>query len=642
MLRRNFVLSLAAGFTPALEGKEGARPRLFLDAAGFARLRPAIKTTHAPLWAYVKQQADAIAATPPPSYAEQFAKRGEKDSEQLWQRDVGNKLPYVAMAYRLTDDPVYLRAAKDWALASCGYPHWGLGTQDGAALSAGHQLVGLAVVYDWLHHAMDATSRETIRRTLIKRCGDAWRGIPVRNKPLLQNHLWVPATGLAAAALALSGDPDAERDFPKWIDYVHGKYSGTEAALGSDGASHEGIGYWSYGVEYMLKYWHLAADLLGRQPSSPWWRNTAAYYLYLSLPRNAWTADNNVVDIADSPRTAWYGPDYLLRRLAHLYHDAQAQWLATELNRTGHWAPSAAWLNLVWYDPSVPATPPTKLPSLRHFTDMDIVSARSGWSGDESMVVLKCGPPAGHESAPKFDLNPGIGHVHPDANHFVVIGAGEWLVKDDGYQTKMTSHHNTLLIDGQGQLGEGGDWLNPKDWYPLPKSLPRILRAVSTPDIDEIIGDATAAYPERLGLKRFLRRLYFLKPDVLLVVDEVTLDAPRKLELSIHPEHAATKDEDGAWTCRGKHSVLRVDPLSPEGVAFAAEETPIRGMHGRNPRMFALRMTAETAKWRNAVALSWCAAGRLPAKVTLERGGELWVLRSGSRKVYVNFDLRVS
>ena len=35
------------------------------------------------------------------------------------------------------------------------------------------------------------------------------------------------------------------------------------AALGPDGASHEGVGYWEYGVEYLLKFMHLARQLLG-------------------------------------------------------------------------------------------------------------------------------------------------------------------------------------------------------------------------------------------------------------------------------------------------------------------------------------------------------------------------------------------
>lgn len=50
----------------------------------------------------------------------------------------------------------------------------------------------------------------------------------------------------------------------------------------------------------------------------------------------------------------------------------------------------------MWYDPSVPRDSPTNLPTTKHFEDMGIVVARSDWSGNESMVVFKCGPPLGH------------------------------------------------------------------------------------------------------------------------------------------------------------------------------------------------------------------------------------------------------
>jgi hypothetical protein len=642
---------LAAQGPSALESKRGVHPRLFLDAAGFSRLKSAIRGTHAALWELVRQEADRIAAGQPPRYEDHYR---EGDSEQLWQRGVGSKMPYLAMAHALTGEPVYLKAAKEWALASCGYPHWGLGIQDGCALSGGHQLVGLAVLYDWLYRDLDPPSRDTIRRTLLKRCRDCFVGIPRRRKPLLQNHLWVPAAGLVAAGLAVFDEAEAAAEFPHWMDLVIGKFRGTEAALGCDGASHEGVGYWSYGVEYMLKYWHLASELLGENLSSPWWRNTAAYRLYLGLPRNSWTRQDNIVDLADCPRSGWYGPDYLLRRLAHLYRDGHAQWLAQELNAAGINSTEALWLNLVWYDPSVPARPPADLPTLRHFADMEIVSGRSGWSGDESLVVFKCGPPAGHEAKPRFEDNPGIGHVHPDASHFILFGAGEWLIRDDGYLAKMTDQHNTLLIEGRGQLGEGGHWLEPKDWYPGPKSEPRILKAACTPEVDEIIGDATAAYPEPLGLRQFTRRLYFLKPDVLIVVDEIELREPRGLELRFHPEYPAAKQEDGSFLCRGRKAVLRVEPLTIEEVQVTAEETPAKGMSEKPLSLFAIRLTARKARWRNAVAFSWAPLEKPPARLTLERhgpgspvsrsahdsGNALWIFRAGARKVFLNWDLR--
>lgn len=657
MIRRTFLASLAAGCTAGmaapwpdvLASKRGLHPRLFLDAQGVSNLRAAVRTTHASLWSAVEQEARRISAERPPRYEDRFR---PGDDEQLWQRDVGSKMPYLAMAHLVTRDPVYLRAARDWALAACGYPHWGLGVQDGAALSGGHELVGMAVVYDWLHGDLDPEAKQTILRTLVKRCNDAYVGIPRRRKPLLQNHLWVPATGLAAAALAIFDEPEAAGQYERWLDLVIGKYRGTEEALGSDGASHEGIGYWTYGIEYMLKYWHLAADLLGEQMTSPWWRNTAAYRLYLGLPRNAWSRGNSIVDIADCPRGEWYGPDYLLRRLAQLYKDGHAQWLASELHTAGISTHQAQWLNLVWYDPTVPATPPADLPTLRHFRDMDIVSARSGWRGDESLLVVKCGPPAGHDAKPRFEANPGIGHVHPDANHFVLFAGGEWLIRDDGYLAKMTDQHNTLLVAGRGQLGEGEHWLRPEDWYPGPKTEPRILKAASTADLDEIVGDAAPAYPEAAGVRRFVRRFYFLKPDVLIVVDDIELNASRPLELRFHPEFPGTREADGAVVCRGRQTVLRIDPLTAgPGIEVTAGETPAKGMSPKPLSMFAVRIATEKARWRNAVALTWAPAGKELPRVTVDRyagsdnprahdsGAALWIFRAGARKVYLNWDL---
>lgn len=57
---------------------------------------------------------------------------------------------------------------------------------------------------------------------------------------------------------------------------------------------------------------------------------------------------------------------------------------------------ASRWLNLLWWDSIVESHPPGDLPTLHHFADMGIVSARSAWKGDESLVVFKCGPPIGY------------------------------------------------------------------------------------------------------------------------------------------------------------------------------------------------------------------------------------------------------
>ena len=106
---------------------------------------------------------------------------------------VGNTMPVLAMAYVLTGEKQYLDAARRWALASCGYKTWGLGRIDGMDLATGHQLFGLAVIYDWCYRDLDEAARRQIRETLVKRTaamfeaaatGKAWW-----HRSYRQNHL---------------------------------------------------------------------------------------------------------------------------------------------------------------------------------------------------------------------------------------------------------------------------------------------------------------------------------------------------------------------------------------------------------------------------------------------------------------------
>jgi Carbohydrate binding domain len=143
----------------SLEKVRGVHPRLYLDAGVVAQLREAIGNTHAPLWNELRDQADRLTRRGPPAYRQSDGSSGD---EQLWQRDVGNAMPVLAMAWLLSQDQRYLDAARQWALASCGYQTWGLARIDGMDLATGHQLLGLALVYDW---SLSTCSSSCIWRT---------------------------------------------------------------------------------------------------------------------------------------------------------------------------------------------------------------------------------------------------------------------------------------------------------------------------------------------------------------------------------------------------------------------------------------------------------------------------------------------
>ena len=399
------VVLRGANVTPALNKWRGVRPRLFLGATRVEEIRRGTRGPLLPIWQKVMAQAGGLSRKKPPAYR---ADQGE----QLWQREVGNTIATLSFVHLISGEQRYLEAAGEWAAASCGYSTWGLDAKSGKSLDYGlvygHQLLGLAMLYDYGGERLATDLRRSIRETLIARTTAQYRAYSQMPHAFLQNHTWINSTGMLAAGLALF---DEEPTAGPWIELVRGILAKTMSLLAEDGASQEGVGYWEYGLEYLLKLMHFSRELLGDDYySHPWFRQNPQYALHMSLPRATWREAGSIVDFADCPRYHWYGPDCQLRALASEYGDGSAQWLAGAIDEAGTAAPSSPWLNLLWFDPRVKAEPAERSPAAHHFENMGIVSTRSDWSGSESLVVFKCGPALGHQAY----------KVHPD-----LVSAGD-------------------------------------------------------------------------------------------------------------------------------------------------------------------------------------------------------------------------
>jgi hypothetical protein len=293
---------------------------------------------------------------------------------------------------------------------------------------------------------------------------------------------------------------------------------------------------------------------------------------------------------------------------------------------------------MLWYNPSVKPTSPYDAPTLMHFEDMGFVSARSGWEGGESFVFFICGPYIGKKAIREMTYCASSAHhVHPDRNSFILHGAGEWLIREDGVCGKYTMHHNTLMIDGREQLG-GGTSIFDGSLLHARCAMPEILCAESAPDIDHIAGDAAPAYPPDMGLKRFVRHLVFLKPDVLVVVDDIALDRPRDLELRFHPEQREAVRDGNAFVTRGKKAALRIEPLTTEGVEASLETHPLIARDYTESLIAAVRLGVRKSEWKNATAFSWCSASGEPVRVVMKKDGDIWRFGAGGRSVAFNWN----
>lgn len=564
-----------------LESLKGVHPRLHFTKERLERLKTLVREDkdYARFLDDVKRIADRGVKSGPPEYIVDDKWSG---TEQLWQRSVGEMIPHLALAYCLTGDRKYLDSAKAWMIASCGYKTWGLGDFEGKDLSAGHQLYGIALAYDWLYADLDDETKKTVRESLLKRADYMYKAAVAKEiywaDSYLQNHLWVNITGLAAVGFALYGEADG---IDGLINMPLEKYRTTFSMLGDDGASFEGVPYWGYGVEYILKFADLSKGLLGEDllGGSKWFRNTAYFRLYASLPKNSWTKDADLMSYGDGRRFDWYGPDYLMRRLAGQYKDGHAQWLADAVDEAGVNHPVAQFLNVLWYDSSVAAKTPDDLPLFKVFDDLGVVYMRSDWSGNENLASFKCGPHVGRYVLEKFSEDPGSGHVHPDEGAFQVFAYGDWLMVGSGYTKKTTEYENTLVVNGVGQEGEGHAWFRG-DTLMKEKRGAKILRAETHDDLDFVIGDVTAAYGKEAGLRRFVRSFYFLKPSTWVIVDEVETEKPSAFEFFFHSDFAFEKAGPNSYEARGTKGVLQFATLMPGTVSAAAFKQELQGAEG--------------------------------------------------------------
>lgn len=550
-------------------------PRLLLGGDRLDALREAIRTSHRDQFARLLDQCEFYAGETPP------AEHPEASITYFGPASAG-----FALAYRLTGQHQYADQARRWIAGAVSFPHWGRAHMPDHDLDAGWLLHGLSLAYDWLGRgddpALPAPERDALRDKLILQ-GERLYDFAVETEgrwwssSYWQNHNWICYAGLLTCGYALRDEHPPAHD---WVRRAVENFRIVADALPADGSGSEGVVYWRYGVPWLAVAFDLIADQDGEDlfAACDFLRNTTSFRMHQSAP--GW---ERIIDHGDCHDRRSGHSLALYHRLAAAYRNPQAQWLASLVRERflgREWHESGVkpgvradgYLELLWYDPSVPAEPPDKLPTSAYFPDLGLVCARTSWS-DENAVALsfKSAPGGGHrawDASHRTRAERGwdtlnAGHHHPDSNTVVLIGHGAHLAVDEGYSNqKRTDHHSVVLVDGRGYVGEGR--------YHVYKDLPERFQArthsvVLAEGWAHCIGEAGALYPDELGVTRVSRRVLFSPSGAVLLVDDLEADAERTWTWLLHTDHRADPLPDGRMLARSGPGRLTVRSLDGSG-----------------------------------------------------------------------------
>ncbi|EDO44818.1 predicted protein, partial [Nematostella vectensis] len=537
-------------------------PNLYFSQSDVTVLRAQSGSTHAAIYSSLRDAAEEMKQRPHAT----ILPRSWREFTGKWNEIYGNNLPPLAFYCVLNStDRAALELAISTMEAFAGYQSWGVSHVPKDDVPVAHSIVGMATAYDFLYKFLNESQRVLIGAKIIEfatvlyeRSLKAWWG-----NSYVQNHVATNYAALLTSALVVQSlTPNAK----VWINRANMMLNRTMTILGrvTDGSLSEGVAYGSYTTRSLFQYLFLAMRHLGLQEDllrkNRWLVKHFDFIYWTILPRF-----DETIGIADTNTHWFYGPeDQLVFLERFVMRDGRANWLARairEQHRKGTIRPARAHrfvtlhLEYLFYDSSIPDKPPInpdwattglgKTP-----TDRDKhAGAYTERQSDKPMgtyLSYKCGVLHGkainqivRDKTVSWingwrNFNPG--HEHPDQGSFIFYPSGRPFITEALYGPKYTWLNNALMFAPApplvrtcrgpyaGQLGDCGKWFAYQAsgyWEGRTGNLAaavdgRTNRMFAT-------GEYAARYDPELVLDKISRSLLLIRPDTLIVLDNIRL-----------------------------------------------------------------------------------------------------------------------
>jgi hypothetical protein len=501
-----------------------AHPRLFVRVEDLSALREWVRREGQSLLKGLQQRAEQLLRDGPTPEPTVLGSIRNPQTRQFWWSNREQTVKacmeaeLLAFLYLLTEEPRYAEASRRWVMHLASWDPDGPTNFLINCEAAKPMLHRLPRAYDWAHAVLSREEREKVQAVMKRRASDAWRSWEVREG---NGHLSRPYDShgnrtwhkLAECAIAFLGEiPEAEI----WLDYaVHKFFAAYPVWSDDDGGWHEGLAYWAGYMAKIVWWTEVAEKALGIDCfKKPFFARAGDYALYAAPPGSP---DMGFGDLSHGrPSPGWSFAAYFAHKMRNPYW----KWWTSQWNI--QLQSSEPVLNLLWQTlPDVSPKPPRDLPPSKVFqgTGVAVLNSNLLDARENVQIRFKCSP-FGRQS-----------HGHDPHNSFTVNAYGDALLTNCVYRDIhgspfhtqwcwSTVAQNAMLVDGAGQAAPSAD--------PYGKIVAQDLQ----PGADYVAGEATQAY---LGkLRRYVRHVVFLKPDLIVVVDEAVAAQPSQFAWMLH------------------------------------------------------------------------------------------------------------
>ncbi len=494
------------------------------------------------------------------------------------------RLKSLSFAYLVTGERRYADAAKEIALHLANWEWWsdpdyGRGI---ACLDTGHITKCMGLFYDWCHDTLSSAQRRQIRQAIAEKgCEKILEGID--GYPPETNGWAVLTSGLAVAGIAIRPDD------PRGGLYVERAIEFTRRSLdlsGEDGGQFEGPMYGTYLLDSLAHVFDAmsAADVENDLLEHPFMATMEEYVISQMTP-----------DSHEMPCFGDGSPGRCYPETMSVLANNGSEAAAWYLEQIGFLRPKTIH-QFIRFDPNALRPRQPDFQPSRALVDVGLASLKAGYEPHTPYLCIKAGPP-----------ETSVGHAHFDSNAIVLSFLGDWLISDRGYRAR---HDPPAQKFSQGSMGHATMVMDIDDGYLYETQVPhlghdqvnragaRIEEFFASDAIDYVRGEAAPTYNNDQAhvLDSFARQIFYLKPDLYVMIDDIWAPEPHTYNITLHPptNGALEQIEGDNWAIVGPNARLNCFLFSPGGLMTESMVFPGAERYGQ----FLRARSAETTDAR--------------------------------------------